>query len=98
MKNPPRTFAERMKDDAKRASRVEHQRIARVPVGAVVAFAGPGSLPSGYVLCNGQYLDREEYVILFDTIGTTFGTTTATNFRVPTVANLATGIRYMIKT
>ena len=45
---------------------------ASVPVGAVIAFAGPGT-PEGYLLCNGAAVSRATYAALFTAIGTTYG-------------------------
>lgn len=53
-----------------------------LPVGAVTMFAGT-TAPLGWVLCNGQLLDRTAYASLFQVLGTSYGNTSATNFRVP---------------
>lgn len=98
MKTPPRDFAGRYKDDAKRLGRLERGRRAPVPTGAIIIYASTTDIPAGYEACNGALFDRDEYVVLFDTIGTTFGSTSSTNFRVPTLANPGTGMRYIIKT
>lgn len=37
----------------------------------------------GWMICDGRLLDREDYKALFEVIGTSFGTTNSTNFRVP---------------
>lgn len=37
----------------------------------------------GWLVCDGSLLDRSEYKALFDIIGTSFGSTTSTNFRLP---------------
>ena len=39
-----------------------------VPVGAVLAFSGPGT-PEGYLLCNGAAVSRTTYAALFAVIG-----------------------------
>lgn len=41
---------------------------ASVPVGAVLAFSGPGT-PEGYLLCNGAAVSRTTYAALFAVIG-----------------------------
>jgi len=58
-----------------------------VPVGSILphaqAFTTP---PAGYLLCNGHILNastRPEYRDLYDKIGTTYGGTNMTNFKVP---------------
>jgi microcystin-dependent protein len=43
--------------------------------------------PDGWLLCNGGAYDRTEYAALFAVIGTTYGTSTATNFFVPNFAS-----------
>lgn len=37
----------------------------------------------GWLKCDGRLLDRTTYNLLFQVIGTTFGTTSATNFKLP---------------
>lgn len=37
----------------------------------------------GWVICDGRYLDRTNYKALFDLIGTSFGTSSSDNFRIP---------------
>ncbi len=55
-----------------------------VPVGAILPHAAAiGNVPDGYLLCNGHYLDRDEYNELYGVIGTEYGSTVATNFRLP---------------
>ena len=44
------------------------------PVGTIMSYAGnPESLPSSWELCDGSYLDINEYSELYGKIGTTFG-------------------------
>jgi microcystin-dependent protein len=43
-----------------------------VPTGSVVAFGG-GTIPSGYLACDGSAVDRTTYASLFAVIGTNFG-------------------------
>lgn len=45
---------------------------ALVPVGTVIAKAST-SVPTGYLLCDGSPVSREDYAALFAEIGTTFG-------------------------
>ncbi len=58
-----------------------------VPVGTIVAFAGPASaIPDGWLLCDGTTLNSStnlEYSQLFNVIGITWGGTANTDFRVP---------------
>jgi len=37
----------------------------------------------GWLICDGRLLDRTKYKALFEVVGTTFGSTDATNFRLP---------------
>jgi hypothetical protein len=53
-----------------------------VPVGSVIAFAA-ATPPTGWFTCNGQYLSRVSYPRLFAVIGTTFGSSDSSNFRLP---------------
>lgn len=43
-----------------------------VPVGAVISYAS-NVPPSGWLVCNGQEVHREEYAELFSVIGTIYG-------------------------
>jgi microcystin-dependent protein len=62
-----------------------------LPVGAIVpwAFSNPvqprPQIPPTWRKCDGTYLDRATYPQLFEAIGTLYGTTTATNFRIPNI-------------
>ena len=38
---------------------------------------------NGWLICDGRTLNRIEYPVLFDTIGTTFGSTSSDNFNLP---------------
>ena len=44
-----------------------------MPIGSVIAFAGTGSVPSGYLLCDGSDVSRTTYADLFAVISTTWG-------------------------
>jgi microcystin-dependent protein len=61
---------------------VDSIRLSLNPVGKLSAFAGT-SAPSGWVLCDGRLLLRASYPALFAQIGTLYGSTLSTNFRVP---------------
>jgi hypothetical protein len=67
-----------------------------VYTGIVVVWAG-ASLPLGFVSCDGTSLLKTSYPSLFDTIGSTFGGN-STHFATPTISNLGTSLRYIIKT
>lgn len=54
-----------------------------LPSGIVAPFAG-STIPSGWLLCNGQAVSRESYASLFSAIGTTYGVGDgSTTFNVP---------------
>ncbi len=55
---------------------------ATVPIGAVMDYAGT-TAPSFWLFCYGQTLVRTEYPALFAAIGTTFGSTDSSNFKLP---------------
>jgi len=59
--------------------------ICDVPAGTVHAFAGSvGSIPAGYLLCDGGAVNRSFYCNLFDAIGTTYGVGNgSTTFNLP---------------
>lgn len=67
--------------------------------GMVMAFAcsDTWTAPKGWLSCDGSYYERQQYPQLFAIIGTKYGTTTATNFRVPTIADLGTNVKYVVK-
>ena len=68
------------------------QIVNGVPTGAIFALPdtqGTGTgfqsngIPTGYLECNGQLLSRSTYAALFNVIGTKYGNTSGSNFRVP---------------
>ena len=68
------------------------QIVNGVPTGAIFALPdtqGTGTgfqsdgIPTGYLECDGQLLDRSTFAALFNVIGTRYGNTTSSNFRVP---------------
>ena len=45
------------------------------PAGTIIMWAGADtSVPGGYLLCNGQAVDRTDFAALFDALGTSYGT------------------------
>lgn len=52
------------------------------PAGSVSAYAGE-TIPSGWVECNGQSLNRTTYATLFAAIGTLYGSADGATFKVP---------------
>ncbi len=61
--------------------------VATVPVGTVIAFAGPlSAVPAGWLACDGTLYDgtQAKYAALFGVIGTAHGgTTSLSQFNVP---------------
>lgn len=56
---------------------------ADAPIGTILSFGG-STIPSGYLLCNGQAVSRTNYAELFTVIGTAFGSGDgSTTFNVP---------------
>lgn len=57
------------------------------PIGTVNPYAG-STAPDGWLLCNGQAVDRTTYAALFAVIGTTYGSGNgSTTFNVPNLVN-----------
>lgn len=57
-----------------------------------------GTAPAGWALCDGQAISRTTFADLFALIGTTYGTGDGTTtFNLPTIADPATGVSFMIK-
>lgn len=75
---------------AQAASGLTASGIIQIPVGLVLPFGGSVA-PPGYLLCDGAYLDRTQYSNLFGVLGTTYGTNTATNFRLPNLTGATVG-------
>jgi hypothetical protein len=57
---------------------------ALCPAGTIVAYAGT-TAPQGWLMCDGNLVNRSDYPNLFNVIGTSFGYTVTSNsdFRVP---------------
>ena len=64
-----------------------------LPVGTIIPYAG-STIPSNYMLCEGQALSRIEYDILFSAIGTTYGAGDGTTtFNLPNLkGRIITGV------
>ncbi len=52
---------------------IENAINALVPIGAVFDYAGPASVPAGFLLCDGSAVSRTTYAALFTVLGTTWG-------------------------
>ena len=62
---------------------------ADAPIGTVISFGG-SVVPNGYLLCNGQAVNRATYPQLFAVIGTTYGSGNGTTtFNVPNLRDKA---------
>jgi microcystin-dependent protein len=57
----------------------------KTPVGTIISFAGAGSPPPGWQVCDGSSVTRTDvnYVELFAAIGTQWGAANATSFNLP---------------
>jgi microcystin-dependent protein len=58
-----------------------------VPIGAIMLW-GTTKAPDGWLICDGGEFSRTEYAVLFSLIGTTYGSTTSTTFKVPNTQNV----------
>ena len=64
---------------------IYNNSLAIVPIGGIIPWAASNTstLPTNFVLCNGQSLLRTTYSNLFDLIGTNYGSVDDTHFNVP---------------
>lgn len=60
-------------DDALANKMDKIEDLSGVPVGTITTFAGRGTLPSGFLECNGGEVSRTKYAALFASIGTAYG-------------------------
>lgn len=68
---------------------------------ATLSILPPGSflwycsntVPSGFLKCDGSLISRTQYAALFAVIGTTFGTTTSSNFKLPDLSTAGRFVR-----
>ncbi len=63
-------FAKKTEVESARNSAVSE---ARLPAGCVTAFAGSGTVPAGWFVCDGHEVSRGEHPELFAAIGVTYG-------------------------
>jgi hypothetical protein len=75
---------------ARAASALTPSGVVQIPVGLVLPYGGTNA-PVGYLLCDGAYKDRTQFANLFGVIGTSFGTTTSSNFRLPNLTGATIG-------
>lgn len=69
-----------------------------IPIGTIAMF-GAERDPEGWMRCDGRLLERNAYAKLFAVIGTAYGFTSASNFRLPDIRDrsaVATGNSYRI--
>jgi hypothetical protein len=68
------------------------------PIGSIRPYAGSTpSVPPGHLVCDGSLVSRTTYASLFTAISTVFGAGNGTTtFELPTIADLATDIKYII--
>lgn len=55
------------------ANKMDKVDMSGIAIGMVIPFAGTGSVPSGFLECNGREVSRTTYAELFNAIGTTYG-------------------------
>lgn len=65
-------------------------------VGEIRIFAGT-SIPEGWLLCDGSYLDSNAYLALFSVIGNTFGGKSG-KFRIPELKGPVDDVTAKLKT
>lgn len=83
------TVAARLTTIESTASTLQTQvnSLAAVPSGSLTMFAG-GTIPTGWLLCNGQAVSRATYSTLFTAIGTAYGAGDgSTTFNVPNLVS-----------
>lgn len=74
-------FAKKTEVESARNSAVSE---ARMPAGCVTAFAGSGTVPAGWFVCDGHEVSRGEHPELFAAIGVTYGSGDgSTTFNLP---------------
>lgn len=69
-----------------------------IPVGTIAMY-GADRDPEGWMRCDGRLLDRNAYAKLFATIGTAYGSTSTSNFRLPDIRDrsaVGTGNSYRL--
>jgi len=64
-------------------------------IGIIKLFVG-NFTPQGYMECNGQILNLQQYVALFSIIGTTYGGNGQTNFALPKLTPPNESMKYIM--
>ncbi len=62
-----------------------------LPIGSIIAFAGK-TVPFGFLECDGRILSRAAYIQLYEAIGTIWGSTSESDFKLP---NLTEAERFL---
>ena len=62
-----------------------------LPIGSIIAFAGK-TVPFGFLECDGRILSRAAYIQLYEAIGTLWGSTSESDFKLP---NLTEAERFL---
>ena len=58
--------------------------LGTMPIGAIVPYSASGSVPAGFLVCDGSAISRTDYADLFKAIGTTYGAGNgSTTFNIP---------------
>lgn len=67
--------------------------------GMVMAYSAksPWTAPNGWLECSGASVAKAQYPELYAIVGDTYGST-ASNFTLPTIAQISATIRYVVKT
>lgn len=75
------------------------ENVGIIPPGTVAMYLKSSAVaPSGWLLADGSNVSRTTYSALFSSVGTTFGSGDgSTTFGLPTIANYATNVRFIIK-
>lgn len=55
-----------------------------LPVGTIIPWASDqGTIPTGWTVCNGSTISQETYPVLYSVIGTVYGGTAGSTFKLP---------------
>jgi microcystin-dependent protein len=58
-----------------------------LPLGSIIYYASNQEIPPTFLLCDGADYSKETYSLLFGVLGTSYGSTSATTFKVPDLVN-----------
>jgi hypothetical protein len=78
------------------ADSIKYNRIRSMkglPIGAIVPWSSDqGTIPAGWVVCNGATVPNNRYPLLFKSIGNVYGGTVGSSYRLPPLTNSQKGI------